>query len=162
MQISSRHGRERGGGPRRGAQSHQLDGGPGGTGRGGPREHGALRWIVSARAAGPSLPFPDAVAPADADAMLADCRARDQRGIGCWTSGLDPIGEIAAVLVARGFEWGWSAHWISFDLDALPRIDDDRVRVEPGPVRDSWRATAAGARRSCISPAARRGSTTWG
>ena len=113
-------------------------------GGGGPREHGALRWIVSGPGGGASLPFPDAVAPADADAMLADCRARDQRGIGCWTSGLDPIGEVAAVLVARGFEWGWSAHWMSFDLDALPRIDDDRVRVEPGPVRDSWRATAAG------------------
>jgi ribosomal protein S18 acetylase RimI-like enzyme len=111
---------------------------------GGRRAHGALGWIVSARGGGASLPFPDAVAPADADAMLADCRASDQRGIGCWTSGLEPIGEIAAVLVARGFEWGWSAHWMSFDLDALPRIDDDRVRVEPGPVRDSWRAMATG------------------
>ncbi len=65
-------------------------------GGGGPREHGALRWIVSGPGGGASLPFPDAVAPADADARCA-------------------------------------------------RIDDDRVRVGAGgPVRDSWRATAAG------------------
>jgi ribosomal protein S18 acetylase RimI-like enzyme len=114
------------------------------SGGGGAREHGALRWIVSGPGGGASLAFPDAVVGADADAMLADCRSRDQREIGCWTTGLDPIGEIAAVLVARGFEWGWSAHWMSFDLDALPVIDDDRVSVAPGPVRDSWRATAAG------------------
>ena len=101
------------------------------AGGGGPRSHGSLRWIVSADGGSASLPFPDAVAGDDADAMLADCRARDQTGIGCWTSGLDPIGEIAAVLVARGFEWGWSAHWMAFDLDALPVVDDDRVRVGP-------------------------------
>ena len=120
------------------------------AGGGGPRSHGSLRWIVSADGGSASLPFPDAVAGDDADAMLADCRARGQTGIGCWTSGLDPIGEIAAVLVARGFEWGWSAHWMAFDLDALPRIDDDRVRVEPGPVRDSWKAFAPGAGQAIV------------
>ena len=111
---------------------------------GGVREHGSLRWIVSAAGEGASLPFPASVTGPDADAMLADCRARRQSGIGCWTTGLEPIGEVAAVLVARGFEWGWSAHWMLFDLDALPAIDDDRVRVAPGPVRDSWTARAAG------------------
>ncbi len=111
---------------------------------GGVMVHGGLRWIVSGPGRGASLPFPAQVTGEDADAMLADCRARGQTGIGCWTSGLAPIGELAAVLVARGFEWGWSAHWMSFDLDALPRIDDDRVRVGPGPVHDSWTAGAAG------------------
>ena len=120
------------------------------AGGGGPRSHGSLRWIVSADGGSASLPFPDAVAGDDADAMLADCRARAQTGIGCWTSGLDPIGEIAAVLVARGFEWGWSAHWMAFDLDALRRIDDDRVRVERGPVRDSWKAFAPGAGQAIV------------
>jgi ribosomal protein S18 acetylase RimI-like enzyme len=114
------------------------------------RSRGALRWIVGAAGEEASLPFPDRVAGEDADAMLADCRARGQRGIGCWTSGLEPIGELAAVLVARGFEWGWRAHWMAFDLDALPDADDDRVRVERGPVRDSWTAVAPGAGQAVV------------
>ena len=113
----------------------------------GPR--GSLRWIVSADGGSASLPFPDAVAGDDADAMLADCRARDQTGIGCWTSGLDPIGEIAAVLVARGFEWGWSAHWMAFDLDALPAR-----RRRPRPGRAAGPSAARG-RRSPPAPGRR-------
>jgi ribosomal protein S18 acetylase RimI-like enzyme len=121
------------------------------TARGaGIHDHGALRWIVGEAGEGASLPFPEAVRGRDADAMLADCRAARQSGIGCWTTGLAPIGELAAVLVARGFEWGWSAHWMAFDLDALPVIDDHRVRVERGPVRDSWRAVAPGAGQAIV------------
>jgi ribosomal protein S18 acetylase RimI-like enzyme len=114
------------------------------------RTHGALRWIVGAAGEEASLPFPDRVTGDDADAMLSDCRARRQAGVGCWTSGLAPIGELAAVLVARGFEWGWSAHWMAFDLDALPDVEDDRVRVERGPVRDSWTAVAPGAGQAVV------------
>ena len=113
--------------------------------------HGSLRWIVSADGGSASLPFPDAVAGDDADAMLADCRARGQTGIGRWTSGLDPIGEIAAVLVARGFEWGWSAHWMAFDLDAPAAASTTTASgSSPGPVRDSWKAFAPGAGQAIV------------
>jgi ribosomal protein S18 acetylase RimI-like enzyme len=117
---------------------------------GGVRAHGALRWVVGGTDDEASLPFPTRVAGEDADAMLADCRVRDQHGIGCWTTGLEPVGEVAAVLVARGFEWGWSAHWMAFDIDALPAVEDDRVTVSPGPWRDTWRAVAPAAGQALV------------
>jgi ribosomal protein S18 acetylase RimI-like enzyme len=116
----------------------------------GVRTHGSLRWILGPKGEGASLPFPEAVAGEDADAMLADCREHDQCGIGCWTTGLDPIGEVAAVLVARGFEWGWSAHWMAFDLDALPDVSDDRIAVGPAPWPGTWRAVAPGAGQATV------------
>jgi ribosomal protein S18 acetylase RimI-like enzyme len=114
------------------------------------RAHGGLRWILGADGDGASLPFPAAITGEEADAMLADCRAHAQSGIGCWTTGLDPIGELAAVLVARGFEWGWRAHWMAFGLDALPDVHDDRVTVTPGPWPGTWRAGAPGAGQATV------------
>jgi GNAT superfamily N-acetyltransferase len=54
------------------------------------------------------------------------------------------------VLVARGFEWGWSAHWMAFDLDALPEVEDDRISVTPGPLPGTWRAAAGGAGQAIV------------
>jgi GNAT superfamily N-acetyltransferase len=108
------------------------------------RRHGGLRWVVGREGSEASVPFPVGATGEEVDALLADCRAARQRGIGCWTSGLEPIDELAAVLVARGFEWGWQAHWMAFDLDALPEIDDDRVSVGPSRLPDTWLATASG------------------
>jgi GNAT superfamily N-acetyltransferase len=106
--------------------------------------HGELSWVLGRANSEASVPFPTRVTGEAADAMLADCRAARQCGIGCWTSGLEPIGELAAVLVARGFEWGWQAHWMAFALDALPEIEDARVSVARDPLPDTWRATASG------------------
>jgi ribosomal protein S18 acetylase RimI-like enzyme len=114
------------------------------------REHGALRWMVGREGSEASVPFPGSVTGEEADAMLADCREARQRGIGCWTSGLEPIGELAAVLVARGFEWGWEAHWMAFDLDAVPDVEDGRVSVAPARLPRTWRAIAPGAGQAIV------------
>jgi hypothetical protein len=43
-------------------------------------------------------------------------------------SGLESTDELAARLVARGFEWGWQPHWMAIDLAELA-LDKDDFRV---------------------------------
>jgi GNAT superfamily N-acetyltransferase len=91
-----------------------------------------LRWIAPAASAGgeAALPFPGVPSRPALDRMLAGCRARGAVGVGCWASGLEPTGELAARLVARGFEWGWQPHWMAIDLARVPAdADDPRVSL---------------------------------
>jgi predicted N-acetyltransferase YhbS len=93
------------------------------------RERG-LRWIAPGTGGEAALPFPRAPSRPALERMLAGCRARGARGVGCWATGLEPTGELAARLVARGFEWGWKAHWMAIDLAQAPAgADDPRVTV---------------------------------
>lgn len=96
---------------------------------GAARRHGALRWL-----GGPgghaTLAFPRAVPRPGLEAMLEWCRRNGAGGVGCWVTGLEPTGELAARLVARGFEWGWQPHWMALDLDRLPLEEtDERVAL---------------------------------
>jgi GNAT superfamily N-acetyltransferase len=97
------------------------------AGGGAVERHGALRWL-----GGPgghaTLAFPRYAPRPALDALLDWSRRRGAGGIGCWVSGLEPTGELAARLVARGFEWGWQPHWMALDLDRLPLEEtDERV-----------------------------------
>jgi GNAT superfamily N-acetyltransferase len=93
------------------------------------RERG-LRWIAPPAGGEAALPFPGVPSRPALDRMLAGCRARGAVGIGCWASGLEPTGELAARLVARGFEWGWQPHWMAIDLaDAPTGAADPRVSL---------------------------------
>src|SRR4051812_40739951 len=75
------------------------------------RERG-VTWIAPRPGGEAALPFPRVPSRPALDAILASCRKRGVRGIGCWASGLEDSGELAARLVARGFEWGWQPHWM--------------------------------------------------
>ena len=111
--------------PRRGAQPHELDDRRG-AGRG--RRRRAPRGRCAGSAAG---------AATRRCRSRAGCRARGSTrcstgarrhgagGVGCWVTGLEPAGELAARLVARGFEWGWQPHWMALDLDRLPLEETD-------------------------------------
>ena len=87
-----------------------------------------------------ALPFPRAPSRPALDRMLVECRARGAVGVGCWASGLEPTGELAARLVARGFEWGWQPHWMAIDLAHAPTdAADPRVSlVEVVPEYDGY------------------------
>jgi ribosomal protein S18 acetylase RimI-like enzyme len=57
--------------------------------------------------------FPDS--ELDVDALMAEIRARECRGVGCWSLSADAA--LGTRLVARGFGWGWRPHWMAIDLD---------------------------------------------
>lgn len=96
---------------------------------GAARRHGSLRWL--GRPGGhATLAFPRALPRPGLEAMLDWCRSNGAGGVGCWVTGLEPSGELAARLVARGFEWGWQPHWMALDLGRLPLDEtDDRVAL---------------------------------
>jgi predicted N-acetyltransferase YhbS len=53
------------------------------------------------------------------DAILGRIRAQSRvRGASCWTVRPEHRTELGALLVARGFEVGWQAHWMARDLRA--------------------------------------------
>jgi GNAT superfamily N-acetyltransferase len=96
---------------------------------GAPERHGALRWL-GGRGGHATLAFPRAVPRPGLEAMLDWCRRNGAGGVGCWVTGLEPTGELAARLVARGFEWGWQPHWMALDLERLPLEEtDERVAL---------------------------------
>lgn len=73
------------------------------------------------------VPFPripQARMAATLDALVAFCRERTPRRVSCWT--LTPNGPrgLGARLAARGFEWGWQAHWMRLDFRQLSRLPD--------------------------------------
>jgi GNAT superfamily N-acetyltransferase len=91
--------------------------------------HGQLRWLTGPGGEA-TLPFPRHVSRPALDALLAWSRGRGGGSIGCWATGLEPTGELAARLVARGFEWGWQPHWMALELGRLPLDEeDDRVSL---------------------------------
>ena len=85
-----------------------------------------LSWVAPPPAGEAMLPFPRRATRPALDALLDWCREHDVAGIGCWSTGLEPTTRLAARLVARGFEWGWQAHWMAIELASLPLGDDDR------------------------------------
>jgi GNAT superfamily N-acetyltransferase len=95
---------------------------------GGVERRGGLRWL-GGHGGQATLAFPRRAPRAGLDALLDWSRRRGGGGIGCWVTGLEPTGELAARLVARGFEWGWQPHWMALALDALP-LDEADQRVE--------------------------------
>jgi ribosomal protein S18 acetylase RimI-like enzyme len=95
---------------------------------GGVERHDGLRWTASAGGEA-QLPFPRRLPRAGLDALLGWARRTNVPGIGCWVTGLEPTGELAARLVARGFEWGWQPHWMARELDRLP-LDGADPRVQ--------------------------------
>lgn len=67
----------------------------------------------------------------DVPALIAEIRARDCRGVGCWSLSADA--ELGTRLVARGFQWGWRPHWMAIDLD----------HSSPGPMPGSFEVAPA-------------------
>lgn len=56
-------------------------------------------------------------ASASLDEFLADCRADAGVGsVGCWSLVPAEPRDLGALLLARGFEWGWRPHWMRLDL----------------------------------------------
>lgn len=92
---------------------------------GGFMRSAGLSWVAPPAGGEAMLPFPRRASRPALDAMLRWCRRHDVAGIGCWTTGLESTTELAARLVARGFEWGWMAHWMAIDLAALPLGETD-------------------------------------
>jgi hypothetical protein len=86
--------------------------------------HGSLRWL-GGRGGHATLAFPRRLTRPGLEATLDWCRRHGAGGVGCWVTGLEPAGELAARLVARGFEWGWQPHWMALDLDRLPLEETD-------------------------------------
>ena len=69
-----------------------------------------------------TIPFPRlSLASADPllDRVIADCRNRAPKQIGCWS--LEPVRprDLGARLCARGFGWGWQPHWMALDLHTM-------------------------------------------
>ena len=115
---------------------------------GGPRNH--TSWMEAAqrgRPAAPSsatagcagsrgtaerrqLPFPRRAAAARGSTRSSPGRAARGGGrIGCWATGLEPTEELAARLVARGFEWGWQPHWMALELGGIAARGAPMTRV---------------------------------
>lgn len=69
-----------------------------------------------------TIPFPR-LSPASAnellDRVIADCRRRAPKQIGCWALNPHRPRDLGARLCARGFEWGWQPHWMALDLHAM-------------------------------------------
>jgi ribosomal protein S18 acetylase RimI-like enzyme len=55
------------------------------------------------------------------DELMARARARGLDRMSCWSLDADRV--LGALLIARGFEWGWEPHWMALDLDRIPGDD---------------------------------------
>ncbi len=66
----------------------------------------------------------------DVDGLVAEIRARDCESVGCWSLSADA--RLGTRLVARGFGWGWSPHWMAIDLgEGFPEPAPTSFAVEP-------------------------------
>jgi len=86
------------------------------------RANGALWAYTPGPSGGVDIPFPrlpTATADATLDAIVADCRRRAPRQVGCWALTPTRPPDLGARLMARGFEWGWQPHWMALDLGRM-------------------------------------------
>lgn len=65
----------------------------------------------------------DAEADEAIDAALTYARQRKVRQVSCWSHVPTEPDDLAARLVARGFQWGWQPHWMALDLFKIPPAD---------------------------------------
>jgi GNAT superfamily N-acetyltransferase len=87
------------------------------------RENGAA-WIYTPWSPGEVvLSFPRLTRPragAQLDALMEYCRAhRPLRHVGCWSLEPPRPRDLGALLLARGFEWGWQPHWMWLDFRSM-------------------------------------------
>ncbi|MCX6366652.1 MAG: GNAT family N-acetyltransferase [Armatimonadetes bacterium] len=57
------------------------------------------------------------------DAALEFALSKDVRQVSCWSVVPTLPSDLAALLVARGFSWGWEPHWMVLDLEAVQHED---------------------------------------
>jgi ribosomal protein S18 acetylase RimI-like enzyme len=77
-----------------------------------------------------TLAFPGvrARSAARVDEVMASAHGLGLDRMSCWSLGEDRV--LGTLLIARGFEWGWQAHWMACGLARLP-ADDGRYDVVP-------------------------------
>ncbi len=113
------------------------------------RRFGGVTCIWSPNGSDPrvTLAFPYGDKDAPLDAVLDYCRSRDPlpASVGCWAMRDESDAatrDLGVRLAARGFEWGWQAHWMSLDLTVVANVNAPppglRVAVvdKPAPVWD--------------------------
>jgi GNAT superfamily N-acetyltransferase len=54
------------------------------------------------------------------DRALALARQKQARQVSCWSVLPTEPTNLAAMLLARGFGWGWQPHWMALDLEQIP------------------------------------------
>jgi GNAT superfamily N-acetyltransferase len=57
------------------------------------------------------------------DAALEFTLSKEVRQVSCWSVVPTLPSDLAALLVARGFSWGWEPHWMVLDLETAPPED---------------------------------------
>ncbi len=125
------------------------------------RESGIWWTLPASGALTATLAFPwlrPGAGGAALDAILRGIRAQGRvRGASCWTLRPEHRTELGVLLVARGFEVGWQAHWMARDLSApyalrrtptgleIAQVEDVRTwdhREDAHPDGPEWRRTA--------------------
>lgn len=109
------------------------------------RETDAVTWTYSPRPKGyATLAFPhfrEDDAGDRVDAFLDFCRAhRPLRSVACWTEISGEPADLGARLVARGFHWGWQAHWMALDMEGkhFPIPDTPDAHIGEAPDGADW------------------------
>ena len=64
------------------------------------------------------------------DAVMRRAEELDLRAMSCWSVAEDK--RLGALLLARGFEWGWEPHWMALDLAPAPAAAGE-YEVVPAP-----------------------------
>ena len=86
------------------------------------RAGGVLWACTPGPSGGVDIPFPQlpqSTADATLDEIVADCRRRAPKQVGCWSLTPARPPDLGARLMARGFEWGWQPHWMALDLGRM-------------------------------------------
>lgn len=86
------------------------------------RMNGAVWTWTPGPDGGVDIPFPrmtGATAGATLDEVVADCRRRAPKQVGCWALTPTRPPDLGARLMARGFEWGWQPHWMALELSRM-------------------------------------------
>ena len=100
---------------------------------GGVERFAGLDLILAARDATLAFPSVRSHLGRRLDEVIGRARSLGIQRMSCWA--LDEDRVLGALLLARGFEWGWQPHWMGRRLAriAAPEIDYEVVRFKPGP-----------------------------